>query len=169
MGGDESTQHAGSRKLRRGPGVVTENQADRGGLIMNIQAVLDRGSVAIGKERLRKKVAKGAYNSFFHAAGSIRKAARKSIRRSNKPGPPGGPVRSKRGRGGGLAKRSILFKADKEGAVIGFVASKIDQAMEVHEHGGVRGGVRFAKRPTMAPALEKNLARFHREWRGVIG
>jgi len=199
MGGDESAQHAGSRKLRRGPGVVTENQADRGGLIMDIksrravkggetiagklyrggqfipqdalaiQAGLDRGSVAIGKKRLRKEVAKGAYNSFFHAAGSIRKAARKSIRRSNKPGPPGGPVRSKRGRGGGLAKRSILFKADKEGAVIGFVASKIDQAMEVHEHGGVRGGVRFAKRPTMAPALEKNLARFHREWRGVIG
>lgn len=111
---------------------------------------------------------KAAYRNFFHAAASIRKDARQSIKRSNKPGPPGGPVRSKRGRGGGLAKRAVLFRADAEGAVIGFAVSKIDQAMEVHEHGGTRGGVRFPQRPTMQPALERNLARFHREWRGAI-
>lgn len=119
-------------------------------------------------KRVDKAVDKGAYDSFLHAAASIRKAARQSIKRSNTPGPAGGPVRSKRGRGGGLAKRSILFKADKEGAVIGFAASKIDQAMEAHEHGGERDGVRFPQRPTMLPALEQNLARFHREWRGAI-
>jgi len=119
-------------------------------------------------KRVQKAIDKGAYRNFFHAAASIRKAARQSIRRSNTPGPAGGPVHSKRGRGGGLAKRAILYKADKEGAVIGFAASKIDQAMEVHEHGKVRGGVRFPKRPTMQPALERNLARFHREWRGTI-
>ena len=119
-------------------------------------------------KRVNKAIAKGAYHSFFHAAASIRKAARESIVRSNKPGPPGGPIRTKRGRGGGLAKRAILYKADKEGAVVGFAASRIDQAMEVHEHGRVRGGVRFPKRPTMQLALERNLARFHREWRGAI-
>ncbi len=119
-------------------------------------------------KRLEKAVDKGAFNSFFHAASRIRIDARESIERSNKPGPPGGPVRSKRGRGGGLAQRAILFKASKEGAVIGPVASKMDQAMEAHEHGKVRGGVRFPKRPTMQPALERNLARFHREWKGAI-
>ncbi len=119
-------------------------------------------------KRVDKAVKKGAFSSFSHAAASIRKSARKSIIRSDKPGPPGGPVRSKRGRGGGLAKRAILFNADRDGAVIGFAASRIDQAMEAHEHGKSRGGVEFPKRPTMAPALERNLARFHREWKGAI-
>jgi hypothetical protein len=120
-------------------------------------------------KRVQNVVEKGAYNSFFHAGSSIRKAARKSIVAGAKPGPPGGPIRTKRGRGGGFARRAILFKASKEGAVIGFAASKIDQAMQVHEHGKERGGVRFPKRPTMLPALERNLARFHREWKGAIG
>jgi hypothetical protein len=120
-------------------------------------------------KRVEKAADKGAYKSFFHAAASIRKAARALIVRSDAPGPAGGPIRSKRGRGGGLAKRAILFKADREGAVIGFAASKIDQAMEAHEHGKKRGGVRFPARPTMAPALQRNLARFHREWRGALG
>lgn len=77
-------------------------------------------------------------------------------------------MRSKRGRGGGLAKRAVLFSVDEQGAVIGFSASRIDQAMQVHEHGGVRGGVRFPQRPTMAPALERNLARFRSDWKGAI-
>ena len=119
-------------------------------------------------KRVDKAVDKGAYRSFSHAAASTRKAARESIVRSDKPGPPGGPVRTKRGRGGGLAKRAILYQANKDGAVIGPVASKIDQAMEAHEHGKRRGGVRFPRRPTMALALERNLVRFHREWRGAI-
>ena len=119
-------------------------------------------------KRVNKAVEKGAYRNFSHAAASIRKAAGALIVRSNTPGPAGGPIRTKRGRGGGLAKRAILFNADKVGAVIGFAASKIDQAMAVHEHGEERGGVRFPQRPTMHPALERNLARFHREWKGAI-
>jgi len=119
-------------------------------------------------KRVDKAVGKGAYRSFSHAAPSIRKAAIKSIRGRRKPGPPGGPIRTKPGKGGGLARRAILYQADKEGAVIGPVASKMDQAMEVHEHGKRRGGVRFPKRPTMAPALGRNLARFHREWKWAI-
>jgi hypothetical protein len=119
---------------------------------------------------VEKAVDKGAFNSFSHAAASIRKSARKSILARREPGPPGGPIRTKTGKGGGLARQpgSLLFRADKEGAVVGFVAGKMDQAIEAHEHGKRRGGVRFPKRPTMAPALERNLARFHREWEGAI-
>jgi hypothetical protein len=137
--------------------------------MLAIQAGIDTRSIALGKDKLEKAAEKGAYRSFLYAARSIRKAARKSIRAHAEPGPPGGPIRTKRGRGGGLARRAILYKADKEGAVIGFSASKIDQAMEVHEHGRRRGKVRFPQRPTMLPALERNLARFHREWKGAIG
>lgn len=119
-------------------------------------------------KKVNDAVDKAAYRSFAHAAASIRKSARESIVRSDTPGPPGGPVRTKRGRGGGLAKRAVLFKTDKRGAVIGFAASKIDQAMQFHEYGGVRGGVRLPARPTITPALQRNLARFHREWKGAI-
>lgn len=119
-------------------------------------------------KRVQKAAEKGAYRSFSHAAASIRKAARESIVRSSVPSQPGGPVHTKRGRGGGRAKRAIFYKADKQGAVIGFSARKLDQAMQVHEHGGTRGGAQFPQRPTMYPALEKNLARFHREWKGAI-
>lgn len=133
-----------------------------------VQAGLDTRSVATGKKKLDRAIAKGTFKSFAHAAASIRKTARASIKTRKKPGPPGGPIRTKSGKGGGLARRSILFHADKIGAVIGFAASKIDQAIEAHEHGKERGGVRFPERPTIHPALQRNLARFHREWKGAI-
>lgn len=119
-------------------------------------------------KRVEKAADKGAYRSFFHAAASIAKSARESIEVSDVPSLPGQPVHTKRGRGGRLAKRSIRFSADRHGAVIGFSAERLDTAMQQHEHGGVRGGVRFPPRPTMAPALLRNLARFHREWQYSI-
>ncbi len=135
-------------------------------------------------QRLETATKKAAFNSFFHGAASIRISAQESIVQSNTPGPPGGPIRSKlsnkrrrkskskrkrkRQSKPGLAIRSILFRADRDGAVIGFAASKIGQAMEAHEHGKSRGGVKFPQRPTIQPALERSLARFHREWRGAI-
>ena len=118
-------------------------------------------------KQVYKATDQAAYRNFFHAAASIRKTARASIRTRKTPRPPGSPVTTRRG--GGYARRAVLYAADAEGAVIGFAASKIDQAMEAHEHGRERGGVRFPRRPTMQPALEQNLARFHREWRGAIG
>jgi len=125
--------------------------------------------IIVTPKKVENAADKAAYRNFFHAAASIRKDARASIKRSKKKSQPGEPIRTRRGRGGGLAKRSVLYRADRDGAVIGFASSKIDQAMQTHEHGGVRGGVRFPARPTMAPALQRNLARFHREWRGAIG
>lgn len=136
-----------------------------------IKAGLDPASTKAGTKRIEKAAEKAAYRSFGHAAASIRKDARASIKSRGKTTGPsrlGEPVRTKRGRGGGLARRAILYKADKEGAVIGFAASKIDKAMEVHEHGKTRGGVKFPERPTMQPALERNLARFHKSWDSAI-
>jgi hypothetical protein len=128
-----------------------------------------RTKIQVDSKPVEDAAQKAAYRSFGHAAASIRKDARASIKpRGKRTGPslPGEPVRTKRG--GYLARRAILYHADKEGAVVGFAASKIDQAMEVHEHGGTRGGAKFPKRPTMQPALERNLARFHRSWDRAI-
>jgi hypothetical protein len=107
-------------------------------------------------------VQKAAYKSFANAAASIRKEARASIVRSRKPSAAGSPVHTRRG----LAKRSdsILFHATKEDAIIGFAGHAVDEAMQAHEHGGERFGTQYPARPTMAPALTKNLDRFHREW-----
>jgi hypothetical protein len=135
--------------------------------------------------KLEKAQDKGAFKSFSHAAGSIRKSAIASIESSNTPGPPGGPIRTrlsnkrrkrrpkgapkrKRRKPPGLAKRAILFQADKHGAVIGFTHSKISAAMSAHEHGKKYKGTLFPKRPTMFPALQRRLARFHHEWKGAI-
>ncbi len=143
-----------------------------------IQAGLDRPSVAAGKKKLDKAVDKAAFKSFANAAASIRKAARESILRRKGPSRPGEPIhtrsstkrRKASGKVSGLAKRTdaILFDANRRGAVIGFTAHAMGQSMEVHEFGKSRGGVKFPERPTMAPALERNLARFHSEWRGAI-
>ncbi len=161
-----------SRRAMRG-GETVGGKFFKGGQFVTkdalaIQAALDGRSVATGRKKLEKAVAKAAFESFANAAASIRKAAIKSIKTRKKPGPPGGPIRTKFGKGGGLARRAILFHANKTGAVVGFTASKIDQVMEVHEFGKSRGGVKFPERPTMAPALERSLARFHSEWRGAI-
>ncbi len=163
-----------SRRSRKGGETIAGTFFKGGQFIpkdaLAIQAGLDRPSVATGKKKLDRAISKGAFKSFANAAASIRKAARKSILKRRKPGPPGGPIRTRFGKGGGLARRksSLLFSASKDGAVVGFTASKMGQSMEVHEHGKSRGGVKFPERPTMAPALERSLARFHREWKGAI-
>lgn len=126
-----------------------------------------RTKIQVNPKPVEDAVQKAAYRSFGHAAASIRKDARASIKRRGKrtgPSRPGEPVRTKRS----FARRAVLYHADKEGAVVGFAASKIDQAMEVHEHGGRRGGATFPERPTMQPALKRNLARFHRSWDAAI-
>jgi hypothetical protein len=135
-------------------------------------------------QKLEAAQDKGALKSFSHAAASIRLTAIASIERSNTPGPAGGPIRSrlnykrkrkktstprrKHARPGLAKNRAIFFKADKHGAVIGFAYSRIKDAMSAHEHGKKYKGTKFPKRPTMQPALERRLARFHREWQGSI-
>jgi len=109
-------------------------------------------------------VDKASYKSFKHAGFSIRREASSSIARSRVPSPAGTPVHTRRG----LAKRAIYSAADKDGAVIGFRYSVLDTAMEAHEKGKKRFGTQYQERPTMAPALVKNLSRFHREWRSSI-
>ena len=125
-------------------------------------------------KRVENAKDKGAFKAFSHAAASIRKAARASILPRVGPSRPGEPIHTrsstKSRKASGLAKRqdAILFDANKRGAVIGFTAHALKQSMSAHEHGIKYKGTLFPKRPTMAPALERSLARFHREWRGAI-
>lgn len=135
--------------------------------------------------RVRQAADKAAYRNLGHAAASIRKQAKGSIKRSpsrkgakrrggkrvrratHEGSPPGQPPYTQRGD----LPRAILFDVDKakESAVIGAAASRIGTAGEPHEHGGEYKGADYEARPFMQPALEDNADRFAADWQGSIG
>ena len=122
-------------------------------------------------DKVEEAADKAAFRNFFHAAASISKAAKKSITRSKNPSAAGSPPHTKRGQ----LRRSIRFAAGrayhptKHGAIIGPMASMVDQTGSAHEFGGIYKGGNFPKRPFMGPALDKSIPRFAGNWRGSIG
>lgn len=122
--------------------------------------------VTVDMGPLKEAVDKAAYESYFHAAASIRKDAIASIESARGPSMPGTPVHTHRR---ALARRAIRFSADKYGAVIGPVASVLGTALSAHEFGGMYKGTRFPKRPTMGPALLRGAPRFAGQFSGRVG
>ena len=145
--------------------------------------------------KVQRAVKDGTYRSLYHAGASLRKAAQQSMRKAKGPSPPGTPPHVHTGR----LRRSIMFSVDKqkEELVVGPSYNMVKRGgrppwlAQMLEHGGTfqrrltpkrkgRGrprkgeavrtvSVTYPARPFMAPALQKNLARFHREWQGAIG
>jgi len=110
---------------------------------------------------------KGAYKSISHAAASIRKTAGQSIRQrkdKRKASRPGTPPFTH----GGFIRRALRFQVTKYDALIGFQRSVIGTVAATHEHGLTEDGRTYPPRPTMEPALQQNIERFHREWRHSI-
>ena len=117
-------------------------------------------------KRVEKAAEKGAFKSFAHAAASISKDAKASIESSPNPSAPGSPPHTRRRN---FLRRAIRFAADKDGAVIGTMASIVGEAGSPHEHGGEYKGQTFPERPFMFPALERGAGRFAGEFKGSIG
>jgi len=143
-------------------------------------------------KRLEKATDKGAYKTLRHAAFSIRKSAIESMVFAKGPSKAGTPPHAHKGR----LRRSILVAQDDKGeVVVGPSYSRVKVGgrppwlAQMLEHGGTftrrkkrqnRGRpkkgeapqpmqtVTFPARPFMQPALQRNLARFHREWKGAI-
>ena len=115
-------------------------------------------------DRVTKAADRAAYRNLAHAAASIRKDARLSVERASGPSAPGEPIHTRRGK----ARRAIEYEARKDEALVGFNYYKIGDAMRAHEHGGRRGQNVYPERPTMRPALERNIDRFHEDWRASI-
>lgn len=110
---------------------------------------------------------KGAYNTFAHAAASIRRDATASIKKrkhKRKASPPGAPPFTH----AGFIRKAIFFDATKEEAIVGFRKSIIGLVAATHEHGLTEEGRKYPARPTMLPALERNIERFHRDWQHSI-
>jgi len=110
---------------------------------------------------------RAVYANVRHAAFSIRKYIRESIKKSPRAAKPGDPVAT-RGRRGNV-KNSIFVAADADSAIIGPRHSFVGDAMHAHEFGGERYGQKYEARPTSGPGLEANIDRFANSFRGSIG
>lgn len=107
-----------------------------------------------------------AFRNFGHAAASISKDVKSTLETAAGPSAPGTPPHTHRG---AFLRRAVRFAADKEGAVIGPMASVVGEAGAAHEFGGDYKGTDFPERPFMEPALDRAVPRFAGEWRGSIG
>ena len=107
------------------------------------------------------------YRSIKHAAFSIRKYIRESIKKSTDASAPGQPVAT-RGRKGNV-KNSIFAAIEPANAIIGPRFSFVADAMEAHEFGGTRHGRDYPERPTSGPGLTANQDRFAQSFAGSIG
>jgi hypothetical protein len=140
--------------------------------------------------RLLKAIQRAKEGSLSSAAFLVRNTAIKSIRRSKRvrgyfykrtrsgkvvlatyyePAPPGQPILAHR-KGVGFFRAGIKYAVDKpkEDAVVGWSYGRFQTSMQIHEHGGTEGGTQYDARPTMAPALEANVEKFHRDWKASV-
>lgn len=117
--------------------------------------------------KIEKAKDKAVYRSIRHAAFSIRKSIRESIKKSAEPSDPGQPVATRGKRGN--VKNSIFVAAEDDNAIIGPRFSFVGDAMEAHEFGKRRGVNKYQARPTSGPGLEKNTDRFADSFAGSIG
>lgn len=119
-------------------------------------------------ENVEKAASKANFANISHAARSINKDAKASIKSSEEPSAPGSPPNT---RGRIWLRRAIRYAVDKENnvAVIGPLESMVGESAVAHELGGMYRGEDFDKRPFMGPALERATPRLAETWRGTIG
>jgi len=86
------------------------------------------------------------------------------------PAPAGQPPLAHR-RGLGFFRAGVKYAVDqrKDDAVVGWAHSKVKGMFRTHEHGGTFRGAQYDKRPTMAPALQASIDKFHRDWQSSVG
>ena len=103
--------------------------------------------------RVIRAVDKANYRSLGHAAASLRRAAAALIRRIRGPSRPGDPPHTKQGQ----LRRALRFAVENpDTAVIGPMASVMDEAAGPLEHGGIYMGAKYDARPFMGPTLAAN-------------
>lgn len=121
------------------------------------------------EQRILRAIERAKQGNMRSAAFLVMQSAKDSVKRGRKrkPSPAGTPAHQHKG--GWRASIAYAMEKDGNDAVIGFRASYVDQTAAVHEKGLKEEGRQYPKRPTMVPALERNVAKFHRDWRGSIG
>lgn len=138
-------------------------------------------------EKIEKAADKAAFKNVGHAAASIRKTSRASIKRapkeqrsgsksrggkkvrraSHRASPAGTPPHTQKGQ----LPNAIVYFVEKDGsyAVIGPRKSVVGEAGAAHEFGGMFRSADYPPRPFMFPALEEAAPRFAGSFSGSIG
>ncbi len=116
---------------------------------------------------VEKAADRAIYRNIRHAAFSVRKYIRESIKKSKDPAAPGDPVTT-RGRKGNV-KNSIFAAVENDNAIIGPRYSFVGASMEAHEFGKSFHGQKYPARPTSGPALDANQDRFASSFAGSVG
>lgn len=121
------------------------------------------------EDRTREVLAKvkaASIKNLGHAGGAIRLAARRSIRRSEKPSAPGTPPHTRRGQ----LKRAIAYavERDHERVIVGPEHGVVGPSGMAHEFGGRFRSERYDRRPFMGPAFMKIKDRLPRKWAASV-
>lgn len=103
-----------------------------------------RTRVRFESGQIKKKVNQANFRSLGHAAATIRKTAKRSIRKRKKPSSPGSPPHTQTG----MLRRVLRYEVDREReqAVIGPVNEIAGRLWNLHEFGGVATKRRKLKR-----------------------
>jgi|GEM_PF-2245172 len=126
-----------------------------------------------------RRVEKGEYETFKHAGRSLAKEIKKSIRHRSDPSKTAEPGETPFQHQPGFFKRAVWVVYDDlpTSILVGFRKSKVGHVAATHEHGlmedvdlpsGMIIRTKYPERPIVAPALERNLGRFHRDWRAAL-
>ena len=119
------------------------------------------------EKQIKEAADRATFRNLFGAISRIRKDAAKSIRRRKDPdiaSPPGTPVFTHVG----FAKQALWWDVTDESAIMGFRHSLFGTKGETHEFGKTEEGRDYPERPTVGPALERNIERFQKDWRSSI-
>jgi len=116
--------------------------------------------------KVQARVRRGNFRGLGHAAAAIRLTARRSIKRSKQPAPPGNAPHTRKGQ----LKKAIVYAVEKnkQSAVVGPTHEIVGPSAMAHEFGGRFRKQKYPRRPLMGPALEKNVDRLPQFWAGSV-
>lgn len=125
-----------------------------------------KSKTKLDARKVKSAADRANFKNLGHAAAAIRLAARRGIKRGEKPSTPGTPPHTRKGR----LKNAIKYAVDKgrQTAVIGPDVDVAGTSGQAHEFGGVYRREQYDKRPFMGPALEKTKERLPAIWAGSI-
>ena len=122
--------------------------------------------IEFDKDGLVARVAKASTDILRRMGAYVRTVARRKVKTSKNPSPPGSPPHS----GTGALKRGLLFGVDRsrQSVVIGPSERFIGTSMAAHEFGGDYKKERYPKRPLMGPSLKDSTPRLAKFWQDAV-
>lgn len=118
------------------------------------------------EKTLLAKVAKASVDILKRMGAYVRTVARRKVKSSDKPSPPGSPPHSKTG----ALKKGILFGLEKKNSsvLIGPSDRFVGASASAHEFGGKYKKERYPKRPLMGPSLKESIPQLTKLWQDAV-